>query len=141
MKPIYDLAIALEHDPRRVTDTQALTRDTSRPLMGLKGEYGLLRSAEWWSNLKSGKIPLKSYEGEIVSLQFEGMNSEGRSFTLRLDGGGQFTYSRMANKKDDLQMYEVGRYLRLTFFEEIKKTGEVLEMLWKLEIASSLKSY
>ncbi|MEQ3747577.1 MAG: hypothetical protein ABNH53_15240 [Henriciella sp.] len=68
MKCIYDLAIALERDPKRVNDTQALTLDTSRPNMGLKRVCGLLGCTEWWDNLKSGAIPLKVYEGEIVSL-------------------------------------------------------------------------
>lgn len=134
MRRIYDLAIALQRDPKRVADTQALTLDTSRPLMGLKGVYGLFGSSDWWDNLKGGGMPLKVYEGEIVGLQFEGMNNEGRSFTLDLRDGSTFTYSLMANEKADLKLYETGRPVRLTFFEELKKTKEVLEMLWRVEI-------
>ena len=134
MKTVYDLALALADDPKRVADTQALTQDTSKPLMGLAGKYGLFGSAEWWGNLKSGVIPIVVYEGIIESLQFEGMHNEGRSFTLRLGDGGTYTYSCMANKKQDLKAYRVGQNVRVTMLSERKKNDETLEMVWTVEI-------
>ncbi|KCZ83601.1 hypothetical protein HAD_13404 [Hyphomonas adhaerens MHS-3] len=79
MKKIYDLAVTLAQDPAQVTDAQALTLDDARPGFGLKGVYGLFGSDEWWGNLKTGRMPTVIYEGEIESLQFEGMHNEGRS--------------------------------------------------------------
>ncbi|MEQ3747578.1 MAG: hypothetical protein ABNH53_15245 [Henriciella sp.] len=62
------------------------------------------------------------------------MHNEGRAFTLRPEDESPFTYSLMANEKADLKLYETGRRIRLTFFEEIKKMEEALELLWRVEI-------
>ena len=134
MKKIYDLKIALVDDPVRVENTQKLTLDETRPLMGLAGLYGLFGSPEWWGNLNSGKIPTKVYEGIVESLQFEGMHNEGRSFTLRLADGGTYTYSCVANNKRDLKAYRVGQKVRVTMLSERKKNDETLEMVWTVEI-------
>ena len=134
MKTLYDLKIALADDPKRVADTQALTLDTSKPLIGLAGTYGLFGSPDWWGNLQSGVIPVVVYEGVIESLQFEGMNNEGRSFTLRLGDGGTFTYSCVVNNKQDLKAYRVGQKVRVTMLSERKKNGETLEMVWTVEV-------
>ena len=134
MKTIYDLAVSLARDPEQVADAQALTQDKNRPHMGLKGAYGLFGSAEWWSNLKSGKMPTTIYEGEIESLQFEGMHNEGRSFTLRLTDGGSYTYSCVANEKSDMRTYAVGRKVRVTTYSERMKSGSDLEFVWMVEV-------
>ncbi len=134
MKTIYDLAITLARDPEQVDDAQALTQDESRPHMGLKGAYGLFGSAEWWNNLKTGKMPTTVYEGEIESLQFEGMHNEGRSFTLRLANGGRYTYSCVANKAADGEAYAVGRRARITAYSEPMKSGSEFEFVWKVEV-------
>lgn len=134
MRTIYDFEVELEKDPKQVADTQALTIDESRPLIGLAGTYGLFGSAEWWDNLKSGTIPATVYEGVIESLQFEGMHNEGRSFTLRLEDGGSYTYSCVANQRPDLKAYATGRRARVTTFAEPKKNSELLEMVWLIEL-------
>ena len=134
MKTIYDLAVTLARDPAQVADAQALTQDESRPHMGLKGAYGLFGRAEWWDNLKAGKIPIRIYEGEIESLQFEGMQNEGRSFTLRLANGGSYTYSCVANETDSEDAYAVGRRARVTAYSEPMKSGSEFEFVWKVEI-------
>lgn len=134
MKKVYDLEVTLALDPKQVADTRALTLDQSRPLMGLKGVYGLFGSFEWWNNLKCGRMPTVLYEGQIESLQFEGMNNEGRSFTLKLKEGGTYTYSCVANKQADLGAYATGRQVRVTTCTEHKKNGEDLEMVWTVEI-------
>lgn len=130
---VYDLKHALEKDPDRVRDTQALTLDKSKPF-GLAGRYGLYGGEEWWGNLQSGIIPIKIYEGVIESLGFIGMHNETRAFTMQVEGGGEFTYDLMANEKTDIKSYKIGRKIKLTFFEEVKKNGEVLDMLWTVEL-------
>ena len=134
MKKIYDLAVTLAQDPAQVADAQALTLDDARPGFGLKGAYGLFGSDEWWGNLKTGRMPTVIYEGEIESLQFEGMHNEGRSFTLRLTKGGHYTYSCVANEKSDMKAYTVGRKVRVTTYSEPMKSGSDLECVWMVEI-------
>ena len=134
MKPIYDLAVRLAEHPEEVADTQALTLDETRPNFGLKGAYGLFASDEWWTNLKSGTIPTICYEGIISSVQFEGMHNDGRAFTLRLDKGGEYTYSCVANHAADMSAYQTGRKARITTYTEPMKSGSLFEFVWKVEI-------
>jgi len=134
MRIIYDLEIALAEDPQRVADTQALTLDTSRPHMGLAREYGLYASEEWWANLKSGAMLTNIYEGPIADRRFIGMHNETRAFTLDLGDGENFTYDLMANRKEDKNLYRIGKVVRVTTFMQPKKTGELLESLWRVEI-------
>jgi len=137
MKTVFDLKIALADDPVRVEDTRKLTLDESRPLMGLAGTYGLLGSPEWWDNLNSGKIPTMIYEGVIESVQFEGMNNEGRSFTLAQGDAEPYIYSCVANQKSDLRLYEIGRKARVTVLSEKKKNGNNHDMVWMIEIGTT----
>ena len=134
MKTVYDLAVTLARDPQQVADAQALTLDAARPNFGLKGEHGLFGSAAWWASLKAGLLATTVYEGEIESLQFEGMHNEGQSFTLRLTGGGTYTYSFVANDKADMKAYGVGRRARVTTYREMMKSGAELEFVWTVEI-------
>lgn len=58
MKIVYRLIDELKDDPERLAITQSLTLNTSKPLSGLKGTFGLFGSQEWWENIKQGKMPL-----------------------------------------------------------------------------------
>ena len=137
MKKIYDLKTALADDPSRVVDAQKLTLDKTCPHMGLAGSYGLFGSPDWWDNLNTGTIPIVIYEGLIESLQFEGMNNEGRSFTLAQTDAEPYTYSCVANQKNDLRLYEIGRKMRVTVFFEKKKSGDDLDVVWMIEIGTA----
>lgn len=133
MRIVYDLKLALENDPDRVRDTQALTLDKSKSF-GLEGKYGLYGSKQWWDNLQSAVIPTKEYEGVIQSLGFVGMHNETSAFTMKTREGEEFTFDLMANDKQGLKKYITGRKIRLIFIEEVKKNGEVLDMLWTVEL-------
>lgn len=137
MKKVYDLKTALADDQARVADTQELTLDKTRPLIGLAGRYGLFGSPEWWDNLNSGIIPTMIYEGIIESLQFEGMSNEGRSFTLAQIDAAPYTYSCIANQKKDLRLYETSRKARVTILSEKMKNGNDLDMVWMIEIGTA----
>lgn len=133
MKRIYDLKIALDNDAERVAHTQALTLNKDRPKIGLSGKYGLFGSPEWWNNLYTGVIPTKRFEGIITSLQFEGQNNDGRSFTIEMPENSLFTYSLMANDKKDFSAYKIGNRLAITMLIEPKKTGENIDFVWTIE--------
>lgn len=48
MKMVFLLSEELKMNPGRVALTQALTLNSSKPMMGLKGIHGLFGSQEWW---------------------------------------------------------------------------------------------
>lgn len=58
MKLVFRLEDRLRDDPERVRLAQALTLDSSRPRMGLRGTHGLFGSPEWWASIREGEIPL-----------------------------------------------------------------------------------
>lgn len=68
MKIVYHLSVELKTNLERISLTQALTLDTSRPSMGLKGNLGLFGSGEWWNNIKNGTMPLLRISGGAASV-------------------------------------------------------------------------
>lgn len=49
----------------QVVLARELTLDNSRPMLGLKGTYGLFGSSAWWANIEKRKIPLLFVSGTI----------------------------------------------------------------------------
>ena len=136
-KEIYTLERDLESNPKRVELAQKLTLDDSRPSMGLKGTYGLFASEKWWYNFHKNKIPKVIYDGVIESIYFSGMHNESKSFTLRLDGGGIYKYSLVADHKSDLKLYKEGARLKvITYIEKMKNGGEQ-NFVYKISIEST----
>lgn len=107
---VYRLSAALESDPERVTRTQALTLDASRPFMGLRGTHGLFGSAKWWNSINTGLIPLVTHRGVICGLASQGMDSDGEINTcvLRTDGGSRMHHGIYVNDPGDHSRYKVG---------------------------------
>lgn len=88
MKLVYELAEELKSDPEQVALAQALTLDTSRPFMGLKGTFGLFGSQQWWSNIAEGKLPLRCVSGTVRSTYVAGQDeTEINAMELMLEDG------------------------------------------------------
>lgn len=66
-KLVYDLKISLSRRPELIHDTQAVTLDTNT-MMGLKGEYGLYGTDEWWGSIEKGLIETEIFEGTIQKI-------------------------------------------------------------------------
>lgn len=62
---IYSLALELAENPELIATAQALTLDTTRSYIGLRGRHGLFGSDEWWCNIESGVIPSMERSGVI----------------------------------------------------------------------------
>lgn len=54
MKVVFLLSEKLIMNPERVVLTQALTLNSSKPMLGIKGVHGLLGSQKWWENGYAG---------------------------------------------------------------------------------------
>ena len=137
MKQIYSLEEDLKEDPSHVELAQKLTLDKSRPMMGLKGMYGLFGSKEWWNNIYSRVIPRKEYEGVIEDIHFSGMHNESKSFRVALFEGGTYTYSCVSNKKNDLSLYKVGTCIKVDTYIETMKDGRELDFVLSIEIENA----
>jgi hypothetical protein len=123
MKLVYQLSKELEQDPQRVALAQALTRDRSRPRMGLKGRHGLFGSPEWWQSIKSGAMPLRRVSGVIQRTYVAGQEQDvpHNAFDLLTSDGVTKMESFYANSEDDLALFQVGRRVEIVYaLDELK---------------------
>ncbi|OFZ70813.1 MAG: hypothetical protein A2Z01_04635 [Betaproteobacteria bacterium RBG_16_58_11] len=123
MTLVYQLSKELEDDPEQVALAQALSRDQSRPLMGLKGSHGLFGSQEWWNSIKSGTMPLRYVSGVIKRMYVSGQERDvpENTFDLITSEGATKTESCYANAKDDCDLYRVGRRVDIVYaLDELK---------------------
>ncbi len=134
---VFSLEQKLRDEPSLIELTQKLTLNKDKPQMGLKGNLGLYGSSEWWSNIRSGVIPRKTYEGVIDNIHMSGMHNESKSFTVSLSGGGSYTYTCAANRKKDLTLYKAGAAIKVTAFQEQMKNGSTQEFVLSIEVSNA----
>ncbi|OEZ51371.1 hypothetical protein JAB1_04670 [Janthinobacterium sp. MP5059B] len=125
MKCVYTLAEALAKDPSRVAKIQALTLDSARPHMGLKGSHGLFASAAWWKSIEAKRLPTQTLTGSIERTYFAGQDSrrgdQVNSFTLRLADGSAVDESIYMNDKQDIKLFVPGAMLTMVYvLDELK---------------------
>jgi len=124
MKQVYLLSEELKDNPERISVTQKLTLNSSRPLMGLKGTHGLFASVEWWDSIQENKIPLSYISGVIkrayVSGQDEGPTNN--TVDLVLDDNSTITVGIYTNSIKDVSLFNVGCKVQLVYaLDELKK--------------------
>ncbi|WP_402720637.1 hypothetical protein [Janthinobacterium rivuli] len=148
MKPVYTLAEALAKDPSRVAKTQALTRDSSRPHMGLKGSHGLFASEAWWESIEARRLQTQIVTGSIERTYFAGQDSrrgdQVNSFTLRLADGSTVDESIYTNHKQDTRLFVPGAMVTMVYvLDELKAQpavdGGVNYARTVLEVAISVR--
>ncbi|MBW3510781.1 hypothetical protein [Janthinobacterium sp. NKUCC06_STL] len=148
MKPVYTLAEALAKDPSRVAKTQALTRDSSRPHMGLKGSHGLFASEAWWESIEARRLQTQIVTGSIERTYFAGQDSrrgdQVNSFTLRLADGSTVDESIYTNDKQDTRLFVPGAMVTMVYvLDELKAQpavdGGVNYARTVLEVAISVR--
>ncbi|WP_217916733.1 hypothetical protein [Janthinobacterium sp. BJB401] len=148
MKPVYTLAEALAKDPSRVAKTQSLTRDSSRPYMGLKGGHGLFASEAWWESIEARRLQTQIVTGSIERTYFAGQDSrrgdQVDSFTLRLADGSTVDDSIYTNHKQDTRLFVPGAMVTMVYvLDELKAQpavdGGVNYARTVLEVAISVR--
>jgi hypothetical protein len=109
-KLVYELSMELAHDLEQVSLAQALTMDETRPLMGLRGTYGLFGSEEWWRNIANGLMPTKVISGVIEKVYSSGQDSGNEINTMDVISkkGEHFMEGIYLNFEDDLSLFKVG---------------------------------
>ncbi len=143
MKLVYELSVALEHDPEHIKVVQALTLNKSRPFMGLKGTYGLFGSDKWWNNIRTGVMPLRHVSGVIVRTFWGGQDTLGADncFDLISEDGDVIFESFYANNPEDFALFKVGcRVEMLYVVDEYKNPSSNDGSGFPIEIAVSVLS-
>ncbi|WHP06656.1 MULTISPECIES: hypothetical protein [Acinetobacter] len=126
-KLVYDLKSWLKNNPTDVELTHKLTLDSSST-SGLKGNYGLYATNEWWENIENGNIETYAISGTIIGLNEENPFMEANKVTtIKIDneereiyGGVDFTNEETESRYRNL--YKVGNKI-VTFYvlDELKE--------------------
>ena len=123
MKLVYQLSEELNSDPQQVALAQALTLDSSRPEMGLKGTYGLFGSPQWWKSVVDGVMPLKRVSGIVRRVYISGQDpsAEDNTFDLLTSDGSTLAESCYVNNEHDLRFFKVGHRVEIAYgLDELK---------------------
>lgn len=144
MKLVFQLEERLKEDPERVRLAQALTLNSAKPRMGLRGAHGLFGSAEWWDNIRQGRMPLLKHSGIIQRAYITGQeaNELNNTIDLRLDDGTVHMTGIFVNKKNDAKLFCVGCRVAVIYaLDELKlqpsENGGVNYLNIALEMAVS----
>ncbi len=108
---VYDL----KEDKNYINLVQQAT--LHRDDAGLKSEYGLFGSTEWWNAIDKGLIPKVQIEGKITKVYMGGHN-DFPEFELTTDNNEKTSWER----KGVDNFYNVGRRIRIVYVtQEFKK--------------------
>lgn len=146
MKRVYHLSDDLKIDTEQVALTQALTLDSSRPLMGLKGTHGLFASPEWWANIDQKKMPLSFISGVIQRTYIAGQDNgdEPNGMILQQDDGSTQDVGIYVNTPTDIPLFKPGSLVEVVYvLDELKRQpgadGNINYSKIALEMTVSLK--
>ncbi len=125
MKRVFDLSVELKKDSRTVELAQALTLNKDKPLLGLKGTFGLYASDEWWESIRTGRMKTEIVSGVIDRTYFAGQDSrwgdEINSFVLRLADETSASESIYVQEKRDKKLFKPGARVQIAYaFDELK---------------------
>lgn len=144
MKIVFRLEDRLREDPERVRLAQALTRNPSKPFMGLRGTYGLFGSPEWWSNIREGKMPLLYLSGVVQRAYVAGQDGgeTNNTIDLKSDDGSVHMVGIYANSENDVELFHPGSRVGIVYArDELKQPatdGGVNYLNIALEMAVSV---
>ncbi|AVV67708.1 hypothetical protein HI806_26615 (plasmid) [Ralstonia solanacearum] len=145
MKLVFRLEDRLRDDPERVRLAQALTLDSSRPRMGLRGTHGLFGSPEWWASIREGEIPLIYQNGIVLRAYVAGQEPStwNNTIDLELDDGSVRMTGIYVNNKNDTKLFCPGCRVGIVYaLDELKQQpaidGGVNYLHIALEMAVSI---
>lgn len=146
MKRVYRLSEELKSDPEQIALAQALTLNSSKPMLGLKGTHGLFGAPEWWANIDQRKMPLMFVSGIIRRVYVAGQDGgdENNGLDLLLEDGSVRDVGIYVNDKADISLFRVGCRVEIVYaLDELKKQpaldGGINYSKIALEMAVSLK--
>ena len=140
MKPVFSLREKLNGDPKYVAAVQAATLGKRSLPGGLKGVYGLFGSDKWWKSIADGIAPVTRFQGIITKVSFEGMHNEGRGFEMKMPDGSSYSYSCVANRKEDRKRYVVGKKIEVIYVTEpLKNPVPVSDGSYQTQAATVLE--
>jgi hypothetical protein len=123
MKRVFSLAEELSKNPERVSLTQALTLDESRPFFGLKGSNGLFGSEEWWRSIEQRKMALLFVSGRVRASYVAGQDKsiDKNTVDLEMNDGEVVSVGIYTNDKLDTDLFREGAWVEMVYaLDELK---------------------
>ncbi|MCJ8206801.1 hypothetical protein [Pseudomonas sp. RGM2987] len=124
LRLVYCLKRDLEVNQDRLVLTQNLTLDENKPLMGLKGTYGLFGSSAWWDNLHQRRMPLVFVSGIVLRVYVAGQDKieANNMLDLKLGDGTVINVGIYVNDKRDVELFKIGRRASVVYaLDELKQ--------------------
>jgi hypothetical protein len=123
MKRVYTLTEELESDPKQVELTRALTLNTGKPQLGLKGTHGLFATEEWWNSINTRTMPLRFVSGFVVEAYEAGQDHEGVNNTVdvKLSDGGTEAVGIYTTRSEDISLFQPSRAVSIVYALDLLK--------------------
>ena len=102
----------LRRDKQHIEAVQKATLNTEE--FGIQQTHGLFGSAEWWSKIASGELPVHHLCGRITKV-YMGSMGDWPEFRMQTDSGEESSWSRFANNADLADFYVEGRRIELDY--------------------------
>ena len=120
---VFWLTAEHEKDPGSVERARALTANTEKPLLGLKGTYGLYASSAWWHNINNGIIPLTFVSGEIIKVYEAGQDIIGivNTVDVKTATGQVESVGIYVNDENDIQLFKLGAFVEIVYANDERK--------------------
>lgn len=81
---------------------------------GIARTHGVFCSDEWWKNVETGKLAVRTLRGIVTRISMGSMG-DWPLFNMRSNTGKDFSFSRYANGKDLDDLYAVGRMIEVDY--------------------------
>jgi hypothetical protein len=138
---VYSLQAELKDTPERMLLAQALTKNHAKPGMGLKGEYGLFGSEEWWRSIETGRMSTGVTRGRIVELFYAGMDNDRRPNAVKVEtNDGPVEESMYFNTATGRDLYEVGKQVEFSYALDPLKVGGFSKVVFSVSIGEEVSS-
>lgn len=136
MKLVFELKKENEKETERVETIRSLTLNLDSPI-GLKGEYGLYDSQEWWENIHKGILKAKTITGVITRVYRAGQENSGEinSIDLILNDGNKISSGIYVNDIDDTHLFLVGKKVSIYYIFEKLKSGDLIDLVVEMAVS------
>lgn len=124
LKLVFQLQEELRMEPEQIALVQALTLNTSKPRLGIKGVHGLFGSPQWWESIQDRRMPLLFLSGAIVRVYSVGQDVKAGNNTidLLLDDGTEQAVGIYVNNRRDIGLFRVGCRASIVYaLDELKQ--------------------
>lgn len=124
----YSFKEDMVNQESKIKQIHQLTTDETRPLFGIKGDYGLYATREWWDSIDKGLIKIEIHIGLITKTFKSGQDNVNKdnAFTfISLIDGKSYDESIYCFNNGDYSFFKEGHFIFIVYaLDELKMSTE-----------------